>query len=118
MATWLPISYRGYWDVPRIILVQSCNRVLLFDCQFNDEVDDYPDEYTVFEMPPGTNEDNSPHDWRTLRDLAIRQIGVIPVKQVMFDERDGARHIDSAVLARLFSANGTAPHGQAAAHVT
>jgi hypothetical protein len=43
MTTWLPIAYRGYWDVPRIIVTRSAGRTVLLDCQFDDELDDYPD---------------------------------------------------------------------------
>lgn len=98
MSTWLPIAYRGYWDVPRIVLARAGGQVFLLDCQFDDDLDDYPDEYTVYLMPAGTDEGSVPQDWGTLRNRAVRRLGTLPVSRVRFDAVDYPRHLDAAAL--------------------
>jgi hypothetical protein len=98
MSTWLPISYRGYWDVPRIILARAGDQVFLLDCRFDDDLDEYPDVYTVYLMPAGTDERSVPQDWGTLRDLAVRRLGTVPVSRVRFDTVAYPRHLDAAAL--------------------
>ena len=50
--TWLPITYRDFYDVPRMILVEYEGAFYLFDCPFNDEMDDYPSHFTVYRLEP------------------------------------------------------------------
>jgi hypothetical protein len=97
MADWLPILYRGYWDVPRIVLVRRGGQVFLFNCPFSEELDDYPDDYEVFLLPPDTHEENLPADWTLLRNLAVRRLGTIPVDRVTFDPTR-RKFIDGAIL--------------------
>ncbi|MBX9581645.1 MAG: hypothetical protein K2X87_15190 [Gemmataceae bacterium] len=97
MTDWLPFSYRGYYDVPRIILVRRGGRVYLLNCPFSEELDDYPDDYEVFLLPADTHEENLPTDWTLLRDLAVRRLGTIPVDRVRFDSPK-PKFIDGAIL--------------------
>jgi hypothetical protein len=50
--TGLPITYRDFYDVPRMILVEYEGAFYLFDCPFNDEMDDYPSAFTVYRLEP------------------------------------------------------------------
>ena len=55
-AGWLPIrQYRDFWDVPRMFLVDSDGRSMLFDCAFDEEREDFGDQYRVYLMPPLSN---------------------------------------------------------------
>lgn len=101
MANWVPITYRGYWDVPRIVLARMGDQSFLLDCQFDDELDEYPDDYTVFLMPRDLDGRSLPEDWCRLRDLAVRRLGTVPVSRVTFDERAYPRHMDAGVLDQL-----------------
>lgn len=82
--TWLPIRYRGYWDVPRIFLVRHANNLYLFDCPFSEELDDYPDVFTVYLLPE-IPDAATPNDWTTLPALALNVVGRVPVSAVQFD---------------------------------
>jgi hypothetical protein len=84
MEKWLPIRYRGYWDVPRIFLVRNSGRLYLFDCPFSEELDDYPEQFTVYLMPDIPDEE-TPADWTTLPGRATRVLGEVPVAAVRFD---------------------------------
>jgi hypothetical protein len=105
MTNWVPITYRGYWDVPRIILARAGRSVFLLECLFDDDLDDYPDEYQVYLMPADLDERSLPQDWGTLRGLAVRRLGVIPVGSVRFDTVAYPRHLDAAALDPLTAAN-------------
>ena len=48
---WLPIRYRDFWDVPRLIVVETEGRVLLLDSAFDDVLDEFSPEYTVYDLP-------------------------------------------------------------------
>jgi hypothetical protein len=46
--TWLEIRwYRDFWDVPRLFCVVGPSGVLLFDCPFDHERDEYAPAYAV-----------------------------------------------------------------------
>jgi hypothetical protein len=49
--TWQPIWYGAYWDLPRYIYTTDGQRAFVLECPFDDELDDYPDRYTVYEAP-------------------------------------------------------------------
>lgn len=40
---WLPITYRDYYDVPRMLVVRFEGQAYLFDCPFDVALDEYPD---------------------------------------------------------------------------
>src|SRR6476659_3932360 len=84
IVEWLPIEYGAFWDAPRMILVRDAGRLLFLDCPFDEADDDYPDRYTVYELPPdhyGFREG----DW-TPTPAGARLIGYLPVKAIKFDE--------------------------------
>src|SRR5438309_10980414 len=84
MNNWLSINYRECWDVPRIFFVQFAGESYLFDCPFDNEVEDYPDKYEVFLMPRLTHEEMV-GSWEHIKNRAIHKLGDIPVSAVQFD---------------------------------
>ena len=38
---WATIRYRDFYDIPRIFIVTLNGKLFLFDCAFDDEIDDY-----------------------------------------------------------------------------
>jgi hypothetical protein len=98
MSDWLPIRYRGYWDVPRMILVRHANRLYLLDCPFDHELDEYPDHFTVYQLP-NIGDGDTPDDWTTLPGCAVRVVGEVPVTAVTFDPTKRA-----AIRADMFDA--------------
>ena len=90
------IRYRGFWDVPRIFLVEHGSQTFLFDCAFDEDLDDYPDNYKVYSMPEIPDAE-LPKDWTLLVDRARRYLGEIPVNRVRFDTTL-RRSIDAAIF--------------------
>lgn len=100
MTEWVDIiDYRDFWDVPRIFFVRHDGQLLLFDCPFDEEIEDHPDTYHVYLMP-----ELAPNDlagsWAHLSQRAIRLLGVIPIQDVAFDPTH-RRQIDGSVLASV-----------------
>jgi hypothetical protein len=99
MSAWADINYRGFWDVPRIFFVRHDDRLYLFDCPFDEGVEDYAENYQVYLMPE-IPEADLPKDWTTLPARAIRRVGEVPVASVKFDPTK-RRQIDTAILDAL-----------------
>jgi len=93
------IKYMGYWDFPRIFLTRYEGRTFLFDCAFDEALDDYPEVFKVFLMPD-LRDDELPKDWTTLEQKAIRYLGEVPTNRVQFDATR-RQSIDTVVLDEL-----------------
>jgi hypothetical protein len=48
--SWLPIKYRDFYDIPRAFVVEWKGDIYFFDCPFDAQADEYPDEYTVYRL--------------------------------------------------------------------
>ena len=94
-----PIRYRDFWDVPRIFFVEEAGRLYLFDCQFDEVTEDYPDVYQVFLMPPLSEADYA-GSWAPLYQRATAKVGEVPVAAVRFDPTR-RQAIDPVVFAAL-----------------
>ena len=84
-SDWIDIvNYRDFYDFPRMFLVVVGGRTFLFDCAFDDESDEYPAEYALYELS-NVQVGALPHDWRELtrRDATCK--GRIPIHSVVFD---------------------------------
>lgn len=97
--TWVPIRYRDFWDVPRIFLANYENKLFLFDCPFDDEIEDYPRHYKVYVLPD-LAEEVLAGSWAELYTSATQYLGEVPIENVRFDATK-RREIDSAVLEEL-----------------
>jgi len=82
--SWATISYRDFYDVPRIFIATHDGKLYLFDCPFNDELDDYLDRYRVYRLP-AISEDELQGTWGRLPERAVSLLGEIPVSAVQFD---------------------------------
>ena len=99
MTAWTAIQYRGFSDVPRIFLARHLGRLYLFDSAFDERLDDYPDEFAVFELPFGSDAE-LPKDWTTLAGLAVASLGTVAVADVTFDATR-RQAIDASILDRF-----------------
>jgi hypothetical protein len=81
---WAPIRYRDFYDLPRIFITSYNGQDYLFDCPFDDELDDYPDSYRVYQLP-ALSEEALQGSWELLPELATSFLGEIPVAEVQFD---------------------------------
>ena len=93
-------QYRDFWDFPRIFLASKNNCLLLFDCKFNEETEDYDDKYRVFIMPELSDNETS-GSWYRLSEKAVKYLGEISVDRIKFDET--RRHfIESEIISETF----------------
>ncbi len=99
MVNWAPIQYRDFWDVPRIFVVTYQKKVLLFDCAFDDETEDFPESYRVYTLPSLRNEDLA-GSWAKLSMQATQYLGEVPINKVRFDPSK-RKEIDTAILEEL-----------------
>lgn len=84
MASTDIIQFRDYWDVPRVFLVRHRDRLFLFDCPFDENTEDFPNDYQVYAMPELTEADWN-GSWESLAEKATELLAVVPISQVVFD---------------------------------
>lgn len=78
---WLPITYRGFWDVPRsfVVVVDGVGHLLW--SEFRDDRDEYSDRYRVVVLdvpdPPASVWTDPPSGGP--------EVGTVPVADVVFD---------------------------------
>jgi hypothetical protein len=98
---WLPVQYRDFYDVPRLVAVEHQGRVYLFDSPFDDDLDEYVDHYTIYRLPEsaGTEVKLKDASWEGLVS-AGEEIGRISVTDVEFDETRRER-LHASVFRRL-----------------
>ena len=82
---WCPIEYYEFYDVPRLFVVEWYGRRIVFDCPFDEGLDDYPSQYAVYSSPRQL-EGTPDRAW--ILGLLVNQKpdGQVPVKSVVFDE--------------------------------
>ena len=85
MANWHPISYREFWDQPRIFFVSTGTSLYLFDCLFDETQDAYPSHYNVYKMPL-LDENTLSGSWVGIERLATEFLGKVIVPLTAFDE--------------------------------
>jgi hypothetical protein len=44
--TWIDISYRDFYDIPRTFVFETGGKSYLADCPFDEQLDDYLSFYT------------------------------------------------------------------------
>jgi hypothetical protein len=99
--SWSTIRYRDFYDVPRIFITTHDGKLYLFDCPFDEELDDYPERYRVYQLP-AISEDELQGSWEHLPERAARVLATVPVAQVQFDSSK-RNSIDTAVLEELIA---------------
>lgn len=96
--SWAPIRYRDFWDVPRVFTVTLRGMTYLFDCPFDDELDEYPDSYVVYMLSPS----HGPENWPLAGNAELERVGSVEVRLVAFDPTR-RQAIRAEVLANLAS---------------
>jgi hypothetical protein len=104
----LPISYRDFWDLPRIFVVRHQGRFLLFDCRFDEVLEDYPDEYRIHILPDDavvaakyfgelldSPQESPANSWDELVQLAGPPVSTVKCRQLRFDGATRCRTVDS-----------------------
>jgi hypothetical protein len=98
-GAWLPIHYRDFYDVPRMLVVEYSARLYLLDAPFDEEADEYADVYTVYRLPDASRHRVELDSWGGLAATGER-IGQVPVAEVEFDDSK-RRLINDEIFRRL-----------------
>ena len=84
-SKWLRIrQYREFWDVPRMFITELNGRTYLFNCRFDEKLEDFETGYSVFEMPDLSDADLS-GSWMPLLARAKCKLGEIQIVDIEFD---------------------------------
>lgn len=81
---WLPMRYRDFYDVPRLVAVRYGPTTYLFDSPFDDDSDEYLDEYIVHRLPEDVDARLEEASWAGLTALG-EEVGRVPIDDVEFD---------------------------------
>src|SRR5262245_19489738 len=82
---WIDIcEYRNFYDIPRIFVFSIDGKTYLFDCEFDDEIDDFSPHYEIYEMAD-LSLTNLPKNWHELKQRPRKQIGRVATTEVEFD---------------------------------
>jgi len=85
VGSWLPIRYRDFYDVPRLVVVKYHGCLYIFDSPFDDELDDYADHFTVYRQPESAIARLDDPSWAGLSSGG-EEVGRVAVADVEFDE--------------------------------
>lgn len=99
MPELVPIRYRGFHDVPRLLCFEHGGRLLLMESRFDPGIDDFTDHYVVMELPDDARVRLEDAAWEDLPALG-RTIGSVTVDSVRLDPTR-RRMIDVELLGRL-----------------
>jgi hypothetical protein len=94
-----PIRYQDFWDVPRIFLVSYQGKCFLFDCAFDEVIEDYPDSYRVYVIPDPSEEELA-GSWDKLHAKATHYCGDVSIEKVRFDPSKRSE-VDTSILDEL-----------------
>jgi hypothetical protein len=84
MSKMIPIKYREFYDIPRMIYFTYEGKSYLLDCPFDDASDDYMDYYKVYLLPSLAVEELT-GSWKNLPRKAISELTRIKTDEVQFD---------------------------------
>ncbi len=91
-----PIKYFSFWGVPRTFAFEQGGKVYVLSSEFDDDLDEYPDDYEVFIVSGITNL-SAISDWKSIEPLPRTRVGKVPVAGVSFDESHG-KFVDGSFL--------------------
>src|SRR5215470_15739489 len=83
MKSWNPVEIRyfSFWDVPRTFAFEYGGKVYLLTSEFDDALDEYPDDYDVF-VVSGIGNLSMVNDWKSIEPLPRTFVGKLPVASV------------------------------------
>lgn len=102
MAKMTPFKYGGYWDVPRYIVLSYRDWFLLLRSEFDEELDGYEANYTVFVLSASVGDLVREGNWEFYNKTPMTEIGKIPVSAVVFDPTKHAE-LDASCLDELIA---------------
>ena len=97
LSNMVPFRYVEFYDVPRAIVLRYKGKLVLLDSPFDDELDDYSDSYSVYELPESVEPSLEKGSWLFPESAKLACVGQIPVKAVRFDSTK-RKALDPSVL--------------------
>lgn len=95
---WIPITYGGYWDMPRSFIFEHDSRAFVLLSPWQDEIDDYSPTFLVFEVWRGMlNEPKWFFHWQR---FIIRRFADVPCSRRLFDP-SGRSFFKRAAIAKI-----------------
>ena len=96
----IPFRYVEFYDVPRAIVLRYKGKLLLLQSPFDDDLDEYPDMYSVYELSEVAETSLAKGSWLFLESERSACMGQVPVKAVRFDPTK-RKALDPSVLDRI-----------------
>ena len=104
MAEMTPFTYGYFYDVPRCIVLRYRGRRFLLQSAFDDDLDEYPTDYSVY-LVPESADDSHPVCSPEFLSTPMVCIGRISVDQVTFDP-SRRKALDASCLDSLLAEQG------------
>jgi len=99
MSLMIPFRYVDFYDVPRTLILRIHDRWLLLQSAFDEELDDYEKEYSVYYLPDSFKPPEDSSSWEFIEELKLECIGKVPVDSIQFDNTK-RKTLDTATLQR------------------
>jgi hypothetical protein len=97
MTQMTPFQYVEFYDVPRFIVLRYRGKLFLLQSAFDDDLDEYPDSYSVYVLPEWAKDSVRKGSWEFLSNTQMTCIGHIQVKDVVFDPTK-RKELDASIL--------------------
>ena len=89
MASWVPVvAYRDFYDVPHLLAARVGARLLPFESRFDEALDDYEPDYSVYELPSADLPEGS---WEHLSH-GLTRLTAVPLRDVEFGHDGECRY--------------------------
>jgi hypothetical protein len=95
-----PFSYGRFWDVPRYIALRYKGKHFLLQSVFDEDLDEYPSEYSVYAAPAPADDSQPVCSSEFLSKMQTSCIGKIQIDQVTFDSTK-RKELDASILDRF-----------------
>jgi hypothetical protein len=105
MAEMTPFDYGWFYDVPRCISLRYRGRRFLLQSAFDENLDEYPGEYSVYIVPESADDSRPVCSPEFLSNTPMACIGQIPVDEVIFDPSK-RKELDASILDSLVAGQG------------
>ena len=102
MSEMVTFHYTEFYDVPRAIVLRYRNKLILLQSAFDDELDDYPDSYSVYELPDSVEELATCGSWTFMEHEGLKLLGQVSIQSVRFDSTK-RQTMDACVLENLIT---------------
>jgi hypothetical protein len=93
------IKYFSFWDVPRTFVFERGGKLYVLTSEFDDDLDEYPDDYEVF-VVSGIGNLSVVSDWKSIEPLPKTSVGRVPVSSVRFD-KSLRKYVDDSFLGTI-----------------